>query len=124
MKSVRGKRAVVTGGGTGMGRELALQLSAEGCSVAICDVSAENMARTKSRCEEAAPPSTTITTHLCDVSNEKQVFDFRDAVAEAHGGHVHLLFNKAGIGGGGSFVAGDRAEWERTFAVCWWGVYY
>ncbi len=35
MKSFQGKRAVVTGGGTGMGRELALQLSAEGCSVAI-----------------------------------------------------------------------------------------
>jgi NAD(P)-dependent dehydrogenase (short-subunit alcohol dehydrogenase family) len=62
--------------------------------------------------------STTITTHLCDVSNEKQVFAFRDAVAEAHGGHVHLLFSNAGIGGGGSLVAGDRAEWERTFAVC------
>lgn len=29
-----------------------------------------------------------------------------------------------GIGGGGSFVAGDRAEWERTFGVCWHGVYY
>jgi NAD(P)-dependent dehydrogenase (short-subunit alcohol dehydrogenase family) len=124
MKSFRDKRAVVTGGGTGMGRELARQLAAEGCSVAICDVSAENMARTKRLCEEAAPPSTTITTHPCDVSDEKQVFAFRDAVAKAHGGHVHLLFNNAGIGGGASFVAGDRAEWERTFAVCWWGVYY
>ena len=124
MKSFQGKRAVVTGGGTGMGRELALKLSAEGCSVAICDVSADNMARTKSLCEEAAPPSTKITTHVCDVSDEKQVLAFRDAVAKAHGDHVHLLFNNAGIGGGGSFVAGDPAEWERTFAVCWWGVYH
>ena len=37
--------------------------------------------------------------------------------------HIHLLFNNAGIGGGGSFVAGDRALWERTFGVCWGGVY-
>jgi NAD(P)-dependent dehydrogenase (short-subunit alcohol dehydrogenase family) len=124
MKSFEGKRAVVTGGGTGMGRELAVQLSAEGCSVAICDVSAENMAGTKSLCEKASPAGTKITTHVCDVSDEKQVVAFRDAVATAHGDHVHLLFNNAGIGGGGSFVAGNRAEWERTFAVCWWGVYH
>ncbi len=37
--------------------------------------------------------------------------------------HVHLLFNNAGLGGGGSFVAGPRQEWERTFDICWGGVY-
>jgi NAD(P)-dependent dehydrogenase (short-subunit alcohol dehydrogenase family) len=36
---------------------------------------------------------------------------------------LHLLFNNAGIGGGGSMVVDDRAEWERTFNVCWGGVY-
>jgi NAD(P)-dependent dehydrogenase (short-subunit alcohol dehydrogenase family) len=35
-----------------------------------------------------------------------------------------MLFNNAGIGGGGSFLVDDRAEWERTFGVCWFGVYY
>jgi NAD(P)-dependent dehydrogenase (short-subunit alcohol dehydrogenase family) len=47
MKDFAGKTAVITGGGTGMGRELAKQLVAEGCNVAMCDVSAENMAETK-----------------------------------------------------------------------------
>ena len=124
MKSFRGKRAVVTGGGTGMGRELALQLSKEGCSVAICDVSAQNMAETKRLCEQAPLDGAKVTTHICDVADEAQVVAFRDAVASAHGDSIDLLFNNAGIGGGGSFVTGDRAEWERTFAVCWWGVYY
>ena len=36
---------------------------------------------------------------------------------------VNLVFNNAGIGGGGSFVDGKRDEWERTFGVCWGGVY-
>jgi len=37
---------------------------------------------------------------------------------------VHLLFNIAGIGGSGSFINTPRAEWEKTFAVSWYGVYY
>ena len=123
MKTFRDKLAVVTGGGTGMGRELTLQLAADGCHVAICDVSAENMAETKALAEAAG--GVRISTHQCDVSDERQVLAFRDAVVAAHATkHVNLLFNNAGIGGGGSFVTGDRAEWERTFNVCWFGVYY
>jgi NAD(P)-dependent dehydrogenase (short-subunit alcohol dehydrogenase family) len=125
MKEFRGKLAVITGGGTGMGRELARQLAAEGCHVAICDVSAEHMAETKALCEKAAPEGTRITTHLCDVSDEAQVLAFRDAVKREHAtGHVHLVFNNAGIAGGGSVLMDPREEWERTFGVCWYGVYY
>lgn len=125
MKEFRGRIAVVTGGGTGMGRELARQLSAEGCHVAICDVSAEHMAETKALCERQAPRGTRVTTHLCDVSDERQMLAFRDAVQESHAtDHIHLLFNNAGIGGGGSFLKTDREEWDRTFAICWGGVYY
>jgi len=125
MKTFRGKLAVVTGGGTGMGRELTTQLAAEGCHVAICDVSTENMAETQRLAAGVAIAGARITTHVCDVSSEAQVLAFRDAVvAEHETTHVNLLFNNAGIGGGGSFVTGDRAEWERTFNVCWSGVYY
>ena len=125
MKSFEGKIAVITGGGTGMGRELARQLAAEGCHIAICDLSAETMAETKTLCERGAPSGTRVTTTIADVSVEPQVIAFRDAVAREHRtDHVHLLFNNAGIGAGGSFVLDDRGDWEKTFGVCWGGVYY
>ena len=125
MKDFRGKLAVITGGGTGMGRALTEQLAAEGCHVTICDLFADNMAETKRLGEARAPTGVLVTTHVCDVSDERQVLAFRDAVATQHRtDHVNLLFNNAGIGGGGSFLRDDRAEWERTFGVCWFGVYY
>jgi NAD(P)-dependent dehydrogenase (short-subunit alcohol dehydrogenase family) len=125
LESFEGRLAVVTGGGTGMGRELVIQLAAEGCSVATCDVHADTMAETKQLAEKEAPAGTRVTTHICDVSKEDQVLKFRDEVVAQHDtDHVNLVFNNAGVGGGGSFVTGDRAEWDRTFGICWGGVYH
>ncbi len=126
MKDLAGRIAVITGGGTGMGRELARQLVAEGCSIAMCDVSAASMAETRRLCEtEKLPQGLRITTHVADVSDEDQVRRFADETAREHDtDRIHLLFNNAGIGGGGSMIAHSREEWERTFNVCWFGVYY
>ena len=124
MENFNNKIAVVTGGGTGMGRELVRQLAKEGCHVAMCDVIEDNMLETYEIVSEESP-NITITKHVCDVSNEEQVNRFRDEVLSEHKTEtINLLFNNAGIGGGGSFVDSSREEWERCFAVCWYGVYY
>ncbi len=125
MQDFAGRMAVVTGGGTGMGRELARQLIAEGCSVAMCDVSAKNMAETIALCQaDGVPQGARITAHIADVSDEGQLIAFRDEAKAQHDtDRLHLLFNNAGIGGGGSIVNDSREEWERTFNVCWGGVY-
>jgi NAD(P)-dependent dehydrogenase (short-subunit alcohol dehydrogenase family) len=125
MKDFAGRIAVVTGGGTGMGRELVRQLVAEGCNVAMCDVSTEAMAETRRLCEiEKLPQGLRVTTHVADVSIEGQLQRFRDELAEQQStDRIHLLFNNAGIGGGGSLFTNSRENWEKTFNVCWGGVY-
>jgi len=107
-----------------MGRELARQLVAEGCNVAMCDVSAAAMAQTKQlRAGLAAG-------HQDHHPHRRRLHRRADEPFPRRGGAghgyrpIHLLFNNAGIGGGGSIIKSSRAEWEKTFNVCWYGVYF
>src|SRR6201984_214214 len=125
MESFAGKLAVVTGGGSGMGRELVRQLAAQGCSVAACDWHPDAMAETASLARADAGSGVLVTSHACDVSDEAQVLRFRDELLGRHAcDHVDLVVANAGIGGAGSFVNDSREDWELTFAVDWWGVYH
>ena len=125
MDSFTGKLAVVTGGGSGMGRELTRQLATQGCSVAACDLNPDAIADTVAMAQAEAPSGVRITGHACDVADEAQVLRFRDKLLAEHASdHVNLVFSNAGAGGGDSFIRSRREEWERVFAINWWGVYY
>ncbi len=125
MKDFTGKIAVVTGGGTGMGRELVIQLATSGCHVAMCDVSSDAMAETTGLALLHAPAGTRVTSFIADVSDPAKLAAFRDDTASSHRTeHINLLFNNAGIGGGGSMIVDAPEEWEKVFNVCWGGVYH
>lgn len=124
MKSFKNKIAVVTGGASGMGYELVRGLVKAGCHVAACDLCEDGLQKVQAECQALAP-DVRVTIHQCDVSAEAEVHRFQEEVAAAHStDQINLLFNNAGIGGGGGFVSGDRGDWERTFNICWFGVYY
>ncbi|MEQ8839597.1 MAG: SDR family NAD(P)-dependent oxidoreductase [Acidimicrobiales bacterium] len=124
MRDFSGKLAVITGGASGMGRQIARQLAAEGCDVAICDLSDDDMADTTAQIREESA-GVEVTSHHCDVGDEEAILRFRDEVVAQHDtDRVHLVFNNAGISGGGSLFEGTRESWDRCFAVCWGGVYW
>ena len=110
MKEFKGKMAVGTGGGAGMGREIVCQLVGEGAHVAMCDVSMKGMEETV---RLANPESgVRLTSHICDVSVESDMIRFREEVETGHQvHHINLLFNNAGISITGEFVNIDRARW-------------
>ncbi|MBP1466502.1 SDR family oxidoreductase [Candidatus Chloroploca sp. M-50] len=116
--------AVLTGGASGIGHELLVQLVRRGTHVAVCDIDREKL-EAAARHARASNPQVRVTTHVHDVSDEKAVGRLVKEVASEHAcDAIHLLFNNAGVVGGRSFVVGQRDEWERTFAVSWFGTYY
>ena len=125
MKDFSGRIAVVTGGGTAWAASSCAS-SRPRAATSRCATSPRGPWRRPSGSAKTrgSPQGPRITTHVADVSDETQVLRFRDAVAAQHAtDEIHLLFNNAGIGGGGSMITNSRDEWERTFNICWGGVY-
>lgn len=114
--------AIVTGGADGIGRALALKLTGIGCHVAIADINEAGLAGTTELC--AAQRRGQISTHVADVTDERALERFRDeALAHHDSNTAQLVFLNAGIAGGGSMFSDSREAWERTFDICWRGVY-
>jgi len=116
--------AVVTGGASGIGREILFQLVQKGTHVAVCDIDKETMDTVANKAKKINP-NVLVTTHLHDVSNENEVKLFAKEVKKLHNcDTIQLLFNNAGIVGGRSFVKDSREDWEKTFSVSWQGTYF
>jgi len=92
----------------------------------MADVLPSGMDQTLALCRtDGIPQGARVTKHVVDVSVEDQIDRFRSEVsAQMQTDKIHLLFNNAGIGGGGSLFTDSRENWEKTFNVCWGGVYH
>jgi 3-oxoacyl-[acyl-carrier protein] reductase len=105
--------AIVTGGARGIGRGCALKLAEQGCAVALVDVLAPEMARTREEVEALGAPCLTFEADVSD-------FAAADAVARAaldEWGRIDVLVNNAGRSMPKGLLEITEAEWDATIDV-------
>lgn len=118
MKDFAGKVAVITGAGSGFGREFARIAAARGMRLALADVQADALAAIE---HELTGAGATVLAECVDVSDGGAMDRFADAVFARYG-NVHLLFNNAGVGAGGLIWEHSTADWQWILGVNLWGV--
>src|SRR5690554_6131879 len=121
MHGLDGKVAIVTGGGSGIGRSVALSFAREGVKVMVTDVDEKGGAETVRLIEEKGGEARFFKT---DVSNAAEVEQLVRATVEAFGA-LHFACNNAGIGGAAAPVGEYPIDgWDRIIGINLSGVFY
>lgn len=119
MKAFKGRTAVITGAASGLGAALAEEAVSLGMQLVLADVDDASLQQVA---ERLVSQGARVTAVRCDVSDAAAVASLA-AHAEAKFGPVHLLFNNAGVSGGGGFAWENRLEdWRWGLGVNLWGV--
>lgn len=116
MERLRGKRAIVTGAGSGIGRAIALRFSQEGARVVLSDVDLE-----AARVVGAVAGSETLV-HKSDVTRPDEVEALVETAVEAWDG-LDIMVNNAGIGVAGTAINTSEEDYERVMDVCLRGTF-
>jgi len=111
------KAIFITGGGSGIGRAVAILFAARGWRVGLADIDAGGMAQT-----EAMLPDGMVTSYRMDVRDRAAWEEALAAFAQASGGRIDVLFNNAGIAVGGPFAETGADALERAVAINLMGV--
>jgi 3-oxoacyl-[acyl-carrier protein] reductase len=113
MKVIRGKRALVTGAASGIGRALALALAREGADLYLLDINENGLA---SIALEARDLGVRVRTVICDLVCPAAARSAADQLLQAWGG-LEILINNAGISYHGNTEAMSDEQWDRVLAV-------
>lgn len=117
---IQGKNAIITGGGRGLGKAVALILASEGINIGITGRNEENLKMTVDEIQKLG-----VNAHYAvfSMDNEIQVKAGLDSLAQQLGG-VDILINNAGIGDFGSIEEMPTETWEQVIKTNLFGVYY
>lgn len=121
MDDFQGRTAVITGGASGIGLAVATALAAEGANLVLADIEEAPLRDVVAEFESKGTPVLGV---RADVSKKDDVWELAAAAKERFG-NVHVLFNNAGVGGGGPVADGDNLpQWEWVIGVDLFGVLY
>lgn len=121
MNKLKNSVAVVTGAGSGIGRQLAIKLAQSGASLALSDINQGGLDETAQMLNGFKQK---IITHTLDVSNRKSVFDYAELVQKEYGA-VNLVINNAGVGlSSGTFSETSIDDFEWLMSINFSGVLY
>jgi NAD(P)-dependent dehydrogenase (short-subunit alcohol dehydrogenase family) len=127
MNKLNNAVAVVTGAGSGIGRQLAISLIRAGASVAISDINTEGLAETEALINNLNTESKTgakVISSALDVSNREAVFDYAEQIKN-HFGSVNLVINNAGVAlASGSLMETSVDDFEWLMGINFSGVLY
>ncbi|TSJ38875.1 glucose 1-dehydrogenase [Mucilaginibacter corticis] len=115
MFSLKGKSAVITGGGSGIGRAISVLFAKQGAVVHIIELNADAAKDTVSEIEKGGGKAVA---HGCNVSDQQQVLDIYNAIGE-----IDILVNNAGIAHIGEATTTSEEDFTRIFNVNVKGVY-
>lgn len=115
---LKGKNAIVTGGGRGIGRSIALTLAEDGCNVAVADINEENASATTKKCEALGVKALAV---KCDVTSYEDAKKVVEGVIQQWG-QVDILVNDAAAWVPKLFVETTPADWKKEIDVCLYGV--
>ena len=111
-------RIMITGAGSGLGRELALRWAREGCQLALADVNEAGLAETLKLVREAGGDGFI---QRCDVRDYSQLTALAQACEERLGG-IDVVINNAGVASGGFFNELSLEDWDWQIAINLMGV--
>lgn len=120
IKNFKDKIAVITGGGSGIGQALAVQLGESGADLALVDVNEKGLKETRKLLRGSGSH---VTLHIADVSSKMAMRKLADEVIAEHK-HINLLFNNAGITFAKSFEGHTLGDWEKIIGINLWGPIY
>ncbi|MNJ90827.1 3-oxoacyl-[acyl-carrier-protein] reductase FabG [compost metagenome] len=120
MISLKGKTAIITGGGRGLGKAVALKLANEGVHIGIIGRNEEKLQLTV---EELKKTGVQAAYTVASVNQETEVKSAIDSLVKELGG-VDILINNAGIGWFGKLEEMNASDWEQVFRTNLLGVYY
>lgn len=121
IKDLTDKTAVVTGGGSGIGRSMAQAFAQAGMNVVIADVEEPAAAETADLIIDSGGAEARVLNVRCDVSDAESVMAMAQTATEKFGS-VEVLCNNAGVGGGGLMDECSLETWEWVLGVNLWGV--